>query len=63
MNLKTLKEKLEELEEDNMDLVKLRIVGGIIDNGNIFPAFLHFDGLSHAGAYKDYESIDEASLL
>ncbi len=63
VNFKSLKEKLLEVERDKMDLVNLRIVGGAIENGRAYPTFLHFEGISRDGAYKDYESIDASSVV
>ncbi|HEX2985302.1 MAG TPA: hypothetical protein VHO71_00640 [Caproiciproducens sp.] len=61
IQVKALKEKLLELEHDDMYTAELEIVEGQVDRGNIFPAFLHIDGISKTGGGKDYESIDEFS--
>jgi len=63
VSLSLLKEKLLEIENDNMDLVELRIVSGTVDNMVVNAPFLHFEGISKNGAYKDYESIDESSIV
>lgn len=59
VSMKTLKEKLLEIEEDGMDLVEIRFIPGQIDKGSISPSFIHFEGISQKGVYKDYEGIDE----
>lgn len=59
VSIKSLKEKLLEMEEDNLDLVELHIVPEQADDGSLYPAFLHLDGIYKTGEYKDYEEIDE----
>ncbi|MDF1494185.1 hypothetical protein [Caproiciproducens sp. CPB-2] len=59
VNLKLLKEKIMEIEKDGMGLIELHIVASQIDDKLIHPSFLHLEGISETGEYKDYESIDE----
>ncbi|MBE6830190.1 hypothetical protein [Clostridium sp. KNHs216] len=59
VNLKLLKEKIMEIEKDGMGLIELHIVASQIDDKLIHPTFLHLEGISDTGEYKDYESIDE----
>lgn len=61
VNMQSLKEKLLEMEDDNVSLVELYLVPGQTENGSTYPAFLHLDGIFQNGEYKDYESIDEFS--
>ncbi len=63
VSLNLLQEKIAEIEKDGMDLVELRIVKGEVDKNTISASFLHFEGISKCGAYKDYESIDESSVI
>lgn len=55
----SLMEKVREIQKDGMGLVELCIVADQIDGKYSNPAFLHFEGVSEKGEYKDYESIDE----
>jgi hypothetical protein len=63
VNVKSLKAKLLELEKDGMELAELHFVPNQVDGGDMNPAFLHLDGISKSGVYKDYESIDEYSIV
>ncbi|MBW7573296.1 hypothetical protein [Caproiciproducens faecalis] len=62
VNLKLLKEKIMEIEKDGMGLIELHIVASQIDDKFMHPAFLHLEGVSETGEYKDYESIDECPV-
>ena len=62
ISIKSLQEKLVEIEKDGMNLVELCIVPSQADDGNTYPAFLHFEGISENGSYQDYEAIDEFSI-
>ncbi|MCY1714005.1 hypothetical protein [Caproiciproducens galactitolivorans] len=55
----SLMEKVREIQKDGMGLVELCIIADQIDGKYNNPAFLHFEGVSEKGEYKDYESIDE----
>nr|WP_319488457.1 hypothetical protein [uncultured Caproiciproducens sp.] len=63
VNLKTLKEKLMEIEKDEMGLIELHIVASQVDDKLNHPAFLHLEGISETGEYKDYESLDECPVM
>lgn len=58
VSLDSIKQKLTEIEKDDMEYIELNIVAGQTDNHYIYPAFLHLDGVSKNGFWKDYESID-----
>lgn len=58
ISLDSIKQKLTEIEKDDMEYIELNIVAGQTDSRYIYPAFLHLDGVSRNGARKDYESID-----
>ncbi len=58
VSLDSIKQKLTEIEKDDMEFIELNIVPSQTDNRYISPAFLHLDGVSKNGAHKDYESID-----
>ncbi len=62
MNLKTLLDKLLEMDRNKSEYVELRLVPSQIDDGRRQPAFLHLDGISKNGTHYDYESIDELSI-
>lgn len=62
LNLRSLLDKLLEMDKDKVSYVELHLVPGQIDEGIQNPAFLHFDGITKRGEYRDYESIDEVSL-
>ncbi len=62
VSIKSLKEKLLEMEKSNLDLVELHIVPQQQDSGDVYPAFLHLDGIYKNGEYEDYEGIDESSV-
>lgn len=57
----TLKKKVLEIERDGMEFVELHIVSCQQEDGRLYPAFLHFEGISKRGVHKDYESVDELS--
>ncbi|MEM1485833.1 hypothetical protein V6615_13320 [Oscillospiraceae bacterium PP1C4] len=63
ISLKSLIEKTTQIEKDGMDLVTLCIVQGLIEDGKVYPTFIHIEGISKSESYKDYEGIDEASLV
>ena len=56
-----LEKKLRELERDGMDFVELYMVPCQEEENHMYPAFLHMEGITKRGVYKDYESIDEFS--
>lgn len=58
VSLDSIKQKLSEIEKDDMEYIELNIVAGQTDSRYISPAFLHLDGVSKNGFRKDYESID-----
>lgn len=58
VSLDSIKQKLTEIEKDDMEYIELNIVAGQADSRYIYPAFLHLDGVSKNGFRKDYESID-----
>lgn len=62
VSLKSLKEKLLQMENDNISMAELYIVPGQTEDGAIYPAFLHIDGVFQNGECKDYESIDESLI-
>lgn len=57
--LKSLTEKLCEMERGNVRLVELQLIPEQEDCGNQYPAFLHLEGILENGACRDYEGIDE----
>ncbi len=63
ISVRSLKEKLIEFEKDGMELAELHFIPSQIDDGNMNPAFIHLEGISKNGAYKDYESIGEYSVM
>jgi hypothetical protein len=62
VNIKSLQEKLLQIEKDGMGLVELYIVPSQTEGENTYPTFLHFEGVSESGSYTDYEGIDEFSV-
>lgn len=58
-----LKKKVLEIERDGMEFVELHIIPCQEEEDNLYPAFLHFEGISKDGAHKDYESVDEFSAV
>ncbi len=62
ISVKSLKEKLLEMERDDLNLVELHIVSSQTEEGTLYPSFLHVAGISQDGEYSDYESIDETSM-
>jgi len=62
VSLDSIKQKLTEIEKDDMEFIELNIIPSQTDNRYISPAFLHLDGVSRNGARKDYESIDARQL-
>ncbi len=62
VNVNSLKAKLLEAEKEDMELIELCIVPSQMEDENLYPAFLHFEGISKDGSHKDYESIDEFSI-
>jgi hypothetical protein len=63
VNVISLEAKLLEIEKEGMDFIELSIVPSQIEDENLYPAFLHLEGVSKDGTCKDYESIDEFSVL
>jgi hypothetical protein len=63
ISIDSLKEKIMEFEKDGMELAELHFVPSQVDDGNMNPAFLHMEGISREGTYKDYESIGEYSVV
>lgn len=61
VSIESLQEKLAEIVNDGMNMVELFIVPSQTDDENMYPTFLHFEGISENGSYKDYEGIDELS--
>lgn len=62
VSVDSVKQKLKEIENDNMEYIEFNIISGQTDNSYIHPAFLHLDGISKSGSRKDYESIDALPL-
>jgi hypothetical protein len=62
VSVNSVKQKLAEIENDNMEYIEFNIIPGQTDNSYIYPAFLHLDGISKSGSRKDYESIDALPL-
>ena len=62
INIKSLQEKLLQMEKDKMELVELYIVPNQTDGENTYPTFLHFGGVPKGGSYTDYEGIDEIAV-
>lgn len=62
VSLNSIKQKLKEIENDDMEYIEFRIVAEQTDSKYIHPAFLHLDGVSKSGSRKDYESIDATPL-
>ncbi len=58
LRINELLEKLQEISDEKMDFVVLSFVDDEVDQKRIFPAFIHFLGVSENGFYKDYESLD-----
>lgn len=63
VSVKAMRDKLSEIERDGMEMVQLYIIGGSVDGGYLYPAFLHFEAASTGGVRKDYEGVDELSLM
>lgn len=63
VDLKLLKEKITEIEKDGMGLIEFHIVASQVDDKLTHPAFLHLEGISETGEYKDYESLDECPVM
>ncbi|MPM81883.1 hypothetical protein SDC9_128940 [bioreactor metagenome] len=61
LKVNDLLEKLLAISDEKMDYVVLSFIDYEVDQKRIFPAFLHFLGISKEGYYKDYESIDTVS--
>lgn len=62
VNIDLLKAKLLEAEKEGMKSIELYIVPSQMEEGHLYPTFLHVEGISKDGNYKDYESIDEFSV-
>lgn len=50
--------KVMEMSEDGMNGVKLSICEEAEDQGQFFPAILHFEGFAGDFTIRDYESVD-----
>lgn len=62
LSVDALQKKLAQMEKDNIRFAELNFVPAQTDENHLFPAFLHFDGITANGHCEDYESIDEFCL-
>ena len=61
--MEPLLKKVQEIANENMTSIKLSINDESIDQSELFPSFLHFEGYAKDGTATDYESIDSISML
>lgn len=60
VSIKLLKEKISEMENNQISFVELSLVPEQMEQSEINPAFLHFEGIEKNGQHTDFESIDES---
>ncbi len=58
VNVAELRAKIDQLQNDKMDYVRLFLVDAEHDGDTLNPGFIHIDAFSKDGHVKDYESID-----
>ena len=63
VHISALLAKVMKMSEDNIDGVKLSICKEAEEQGQFFPAFLHFEGFAKDGSVRDYESVDSVTMV
>lgn len=63
VNIPELLRKIQQMENENMETVKLSIHDEILDQNSQFPAFLYLEAYTKDGFIADYDSIDSCYPL
>ncbi len=50
--------KTQQMFNDGMEMVQISFIDGVMDQEEIFPAFMHFEAFTREGCPADYETID-----